>query len=430
MHTHDSSRVLVIGTTADYIQWIQEARPGKAVYITAPEIRKTAEEPAPSKEEEILCNLKDGQAVIHALVMHLESFGMDPAGVVCFDCESMALAAKIANYFKLRYPSVKSIENCRHKDISKILWRESGVDCPNSKKVGSLGDLKAFLHSSDGPVVLKPSNGSGSELVFICDSLPACEANYATLHRELAERKNNRLYINENPRMPRVVAEAYVAGDEYSCDFLLQRDDVHIIRITEKIRPSEAPFGTVGGYIFPSPLPPQFPEEKLQEALMKAARALGLETCIGMADFIISSGRIFFLEITPRPGGDCLPHLLRSACGFDMLSFAMDVAAGIPALLPNTGNIRPQMGIRLHAKAPGRLKRVNVNHASNDSRILDVKIIRRPGHRIVLPPADYESWFLGHLIVELPNGVDPRQEYLRIQEGVAIEIENETDEFE
>ena len=419
--------MLVIGTTADYIQWIRSARPGRAVYITSPEVRRTAEEPAPSKEEEIVCDLTDGESVIHSALAHFETFGLDPVGVACFDCESMALAAKIASHFKLSYPSSQSIENCRNKDLSKILWRGNGVDCPNSIKVGSLEDLKSFFNSSGSPVVIKPTSGSGSELVFICDNLPSCETNYFTLCRELGERRNNRLYMDGSNGAASVVAESYIPGDEYSCDFLLEREGVRVIRVAQKIRPPGKPFGTIGGYFLAPSFQVQSIEERLPDALERAARAIGLESCIAMADFIVSDDRIFFLEITPRPGGDCLPFLLQSACGFDMLSTAVDLGAGRPVSLPDKGSIRPHLGIRLHAPHSGQLKHVEVKPPTNGPAIVDVKITRSTGHRIVMPPADYDSWFLGHVVVELPEGVDPYQEYERIQKNVLIEVENETE---
>jgi len=422
--------VLVVGTTADYIEWVRSARPGRSVFVTSPDIRQTAEEPAPSQAEEVLCDLTDAAAVIRSVTAHLERFGFDPVGVACFDCESMALAALVAHRFNLSYPSAQSIDNCRNKGVSKSLWRRSGIDCPDSGEVSSLEELKDFFISSRGPIVIKPANGSGSELVFHCETLSACEENYATLRSELELRKNNRLYLNGKKEAICVISEAYVEGDEYSCDFLLQGESVHIIRVAKKIRPPGTPFGTIGGYVLPAPLPAQFIGGQLSMALKAASQALGLHTCIAMADFIVCNGRIHFLEMTPRPGGDCLPLLLRRACSLDVLSLTVDVAGGYPVLLPDTGGCRPHMGIRIHARTPGRLKRIEVNGSAVGSRVLDVMILRRPGHRIVMPPADYDSWVLGHIVLQLADGADPDREYRRVQESIVIEVENETDGIE
>lgn len=427
MHMPERYRVLVIGTTTDYIEWIRNARPGQAVYVTSPDVRQAAEEPTPAAGEEVICDLSDGGAVIQALEAHLETFAQNPAGVACFDCESMALAATVAKHFNLSYPSIESIGNCRSKNLSKVLWRKSGVDCPNSMNVGSLEELVDFFDSNGGLVVIKPSGGSGSELAFLCDGPSACEDHYAILCKELEVRKNNRLYSNEINKVVSIVAETYIEGPEFSCDFFLQGERVHIIRITGKIRPAKTPFGTIGGYLLPASLPAQIADGLLSKALKTAARALQLETCIGMADFIVTGGRIYFLEITPRPGGDCLPFLLRHAWGLDMLSLTVDAAAGRPVSLPDIKSIKPHLGVRLHAKTPGLLKRIEVNHDSAGSRIVDVMMLRRPGHRIVMPPADYESWFLGHVILKLEDGVDPRREYRRIQESVVVEVENDSD---
>jgi hypothetical protein len=420
----DAFRVLVIGTTADYIHLIRTARPGEVVFVTAPDVRQAAEEPPPSGGEEVLCDLADPDAVLCAVASHLDAFGIVPAGVACFDCESMALAAAVAAHFDLSYPNMASIENCRDKGRSKTLWRQNGVDCPDAVTVDTRDDLAVFFISSGGPVVLKPANGSGSELVFRCDSLPACEAHYATASEQLASKENHRLYRKSGKVSPAMVAESCIDGREYSCDFLLTGESLAIVRVAEKIRPPGSPFGTIGGYVLPAFLPPDL-QDQLPEALERAARALGLEQCIAMADFIVRGGRIFFLEITPRPGGDCLPFLIRQALGVDMLSLAVDCAAGRRVPLPDSGGIWRHMGVRLHAAGGGRLKRIVFRNGMEEDGILEMNLIRKPGHRIVMPPEDYDSWFLGHIILRLETNDDPFRVYQRICNNMEIEIEND-----
>ena len=164
---HKRPRVLVIGTTADYIEWIRTACPGKVVFVTAPEIRRHAGEPVPATVEEVLCDFMDEEAVIGALTTHLALYNLYPIGVACFDCESMALAAKIAERLGLSYPSAGAIENCRDKYLSKTLWQQNGVDCPAFRMIRSAGDVAAFFETIEGPCVLKPVSGSGSELVYV-----------------------------------------------------------------------------------------------------------------------------------------------------------------------------------------------------------------------------------------------------------------------
>jgi biotin carboxylase len=420
---HERPRVLVIGTTADYIEWIRAVCSGRVVFVTAPEIRQGAEEPEPEAEEEILCDLTDTGAVIDALTTHLSLFGLQPVGVACFDCESMSLAATIADHFGLSYPSVAAVENSRNKYLSKTLWQKSGVDCPAFRLIRSAGDMSAFFEIIQGPCVLKPVNGSGSELVYVCDSMKACESNFRIVLEELGRRENSRLYGFGDPDGPRMIAEEYVEGEEYSCDFLLDGDRVDIIRITRKIKAAEKPFGTIRGYLFPASLPKCF-SDILPGSLRAGAQALGLTRCICMADFILRDGRIIFIEMTPRPGGDCLPSLLRSASGLDILTLAIDFTEGKPVRPPDTSAVALHIGVRVHADRAGVLRSIEAKAALEDPRVLEVHITRSPGHIIILPPSDYDTWLLGHVIFRPEAGADVESECETICEKIGVEIDD------
>ena len=45
-----------------------------------------------------------------------------------------------------------------------------------------------------------------------------------------------------------------------------------------------------------------------------------------MADFIFKDDQFYFLEMTPRPGGDCLPDLIQASLGYDTLGLAIEYA--------------------------------------------------------------------------------------------------------
>ncbi len=421
----DRSCVLVIGTTTDYIDWIRKVRPRTAIFVTSPGERKNAREPAPPEEEELLCDLTNTPVVIESLKRHLKKYDLKPFGIACFDCESMPLAASVAAFFDLPYPSDEAIENCRNKYRSKSLWRKNGIGCPNFREIGCLQELRTFWAECGRQVVLKPLTGSGSELVFDCRSVEECETHYHIILGELESRKENRLYSEGNNVEGKIIAEALIEGREYSCDYFLSGDRVRIIRTAEKIRPAKAPFGTIGGYVLPASLPESLNAGQLSETLLSASLALGLSKCICMADFMVSRDRIYLLEITPRPGGDCLPHLLRRAFGLDMLAFAVDASSGLTTYEPKAAGGTSYMGMRVHAEKAGVLKRLEISDELREVDILEVNFVREKGHRIVMPPEDYESWFLGHILFKLKRDSEPQQEYKRVFDGIIMEIDGE-----
>jgi biotin carboxylase len=416
-------KILVVGTTADYIQWIRQSRPGTALFITDPRIRQAAEEPRPGSQEEILCDLADYDGVQERLAAHLARYCQHLIGVACFDCESMELAAVTARRHGLSYPSVAAVGNCRNKLLCKRLWQARRLRTPAVQLIRSAREAVRFRRQINGPVVLKPLSGSGSELIFVCADDKACETAFDQVHNGLVKRCNQRLYGSYAADAPQILAEAMIDGDEYSCDFVVRDGRAEVIRLTRKIKAADGPFGTTLGYLLaPEPLP-ALKEGRLRETLVQCAAALGIERAVCMLDFIMSRDGLVLLELAPRPGGDCLPSLLRKARNLDMLGLLLDFSCNAPLPAALRSPTEALVGLRVHARQSGRLKQIDGSRLKKDPRVREIALIRRPGHRIILPPDDYEAWMLGHVIFE-PDGAMPVEDQCRaLLDRIEIRVE-------
>ena len=51
------------------------------------------------------------------------------------------------------------------------------------------------------------------------------------------------------------------------------------------------------------------------------------------------------------------------------------------------------------------------------------RVVRQPGHVITMPPDDYDSWLLGHMIVELDGDSAVEAQCRELLEKVVIEID-------
>lgn len=399
-----SPRVLVVGTTADYIDWIRRTQPERALFLTDPGIREQAGEAPPDPSEEVLCDLTAAPRVLDGLAQHLGRWRMHLSGVACFDCESMALAAEIAAAHHLPYPSVEAVHRCRDKFVAKTIWRERGVRCPRVKRVSSGVEAAAFSREANGPIVLKPATGSGSELVFVCSGQDDSRTAYLEIEKGLISRRGNRLYLAAASDAPGIIAEEFVAGEEFSCDFIIENGKngenlgVEIIRLTRKIRSPRDPFGTIRGYVLIDALPGSVRMAEVHRQLRKSAEALGISRGICMVDLILDGDELFFLELTPRPGGDCLPFLLRESAGIDILQMALDVAENRPFSRKRPHPAAPCVGLRLLAGEAGVVQEIDWGMLAADPRVRQVNIIRKPSDTICMPPEDYDSWLLGHVI--------------------------------
>ena len=260
-------------------------------FLTDPAIRHRARETDPASQEEVLCDLSDNDLAIETLKNHLRISGLSLNGITSYDCESMALTAHLAEAFSLPYPSAQAVNNCRHKFLSKALWRQYGIHCPRARLIDSQEDAVRFHREIGGPCVFKPISGSGSELVFYGESESECRRGYGEIFNGLTHRGGNRLYKIPSGDDARVLGEEFVAGEEFSCDFLVEDGRAEVIRISRKIQEQQSPFGTMLGYVLPAPLPPGLDPTVFCETLHQGARALGLTRAICMLDFLVRDNR-------------------------------------------------------------------------------------------------------------------------------------------
>jgi len=103
--------------------------------------------------------------------------------------------------------------------------------------------------------------------------------------------------------------------------------------------------------------------------------------------------------MAPRPGGDCLPPLLRAGYGVDILGLTLDIAEGAP--LPGFPQpLHPGLaGLRLFAPLPGGVITIlDAELLLNDTRVIELTLTKKPGDRIVQPPEDYFSRILGYAL--------------------------------
>nr|MCX6833551.1 ATP-grasp domain-containing protein [candidate division Zixibacteria bacterium] len=419
------SRVLVVGTTADYIDLIDRRYPGRALFITDVRERSMARETPPLPGSELLCDLKDLAGFHTALVSHLEKWRQTVSGVTSYDCESMELASSLAERLGLPYPSTDAIRLVRDKLATKGRWQQEAVNGPRAALVTSEKEAAHFAADVRGPVVLKPLTGSGSELTFRCDRPDDCRSAFRLIKTGLARRADARMYASSSQagQQPMIEIEEWLDGPEYSCDFIIDGETVQVIRVAAKLHSSRMPFGTTLAYLLPARLPGDLTEASLADKLRAAALAVGIRRAVCMVDFIVRDGQPYFLELTPRPGGDCLPPLIMQSCGLDMLGVALDFAEGKPISVPPASQWTHLVGLRLFACAAGRIGRLDASAVLTHPAVVECHFKRAPGHVVTLPPEDYDSWLLGHIIFRPSSHRLQESECLALASRIIVETE-------
>jgi biotin carboxylase len=424
--------VLIVGTTPDYVVKLYERYPSSLLFLT--DIR-FKEDPLLKKippSSMIFASLENSEEACRRAHEFLKAGWAAPDGIACFDCDSLLLASRLGSELGLRFPAWEAIARCRSKFESKKIWTGRGVASPIASIASSLPETIDFFESHGENMVLKPLAGSGSELLFHCRGKSDVTKAVSILEQELPKRKGNPLFRPfPNPAGDSLidpcscwVAEEFISGPEFSCDFVLQEGEVLFIRETGKIKATDKPFGSVLAYTFPPRYPAGFQKRVLKAVLRKATNSLGFDWGYFMVDFILHQGTPILLEMTPRPGGDSIPELVRAAAGLDTLALYLDFVQG-DFKEPEGLSLLPESFASLNFFAPmeGKIQVLDGRKVQASPHVRKLFFKKQVGERVILPPKDYDNRLLGYCIIEATPGLDLIAETQRIQELLEVRIE-------
>jgi len=427
-----SRSVLIVGTTPDYVVKLYGRYSKSLLFLTDTRFREDPLLRGLPPSALIFASLeKPDQACIRTRES-LRAAGLSLHGIGCFDCDSLLLASRLGSELGLRFPAWDAIARCRSKFESKKTWTGRGVASPIASIASSLPETVAFFRSHGENIVLKPLAGSGSELLFHCRDESDVTKAVTILEEELPKRKGNPLF-RPFPNLSGDafidpcacwVAEEFISGPEFSCDFVLQHDEVFLIRETGKIKATDKPFGSVLAYTFPPRYPAGLNKQVLKEVLKKAATSLGFDWGYFMVDYILHQGTPILIEMTPRPGGDSIPELVRAATGVDTLALYLDFVQG-DFKEPEELSLPPESfaSLNFFALVEGKIEVLDGKKATAYPHVRKLFFKKQAGDRVILPPKDYDNRLLGYCIIEAKPGLDLVEETRRLQQLLEVRIE-------
>jgi len=427
-----SGSVLIVGTTSDYVAKLFERYSKSLLFLTD---RRFQEDPLLQKlppSSLTFASLEKSDEARRKTHEFLRTKLTTPDGIACFDCDSLLLASRLGSELGLRFPPWEAIARCRSKFETKKTWTACGVASPIASMVSSLTETLSFFRSHGENMVLKPVAGSGSELLFYCKDESDVRKAVAILEEELPKRRGNPLFRpfptpgGGSPIDPCScwVAEEFISGPEFSCDFVLQDEEIFFIRETGKIKAADKPFGSVLAYTFPPRYPAGFQKQTLKEILRKATNSLGFDWGYFMVDYILHQGTPSLIEMTPRPGGDSIPELVSAATGLDTLALYLDFVQGRFKEPKDTALLAESFAsLNFFAPMEGKIQVLDGEKVRVCPHVRKLFFKKQTGDRVILPPKDYDNRFLGYCIIEAKQGLDLVEETRRLGELLEVRIE-------
>ncbi|MDO5618532.1 ATP-grasp domain-containing protein [Kocuria sp.] len=324
----------------------------------------------------------------------------EPAAVLSFYEYYAAQAAELADELGLPGPNPEAVRVCRNKADQRDTLRCTNLSLRYAR-CGTPEEAAQTARDMGRPVVVKPTNLTGSVLVRRCETPEeAAEAAAAVLHQES--------YLGV-PVTPEVVVEEFIEGREYSVELMHGQ----AVAVTGK----ELAAGTVIeiAHTVPAPI-----HDGIHAALASAAEATCKMIGLGWGPAHVEvrredSGRIVVIEVNARVAGDRIPELVRLVTGRDLVQEQICAALGREVDRAPCCGARTAM-ICFRQGPGGRLDRVGGEdraHAVPGVREVHVRIAQGQEHRLNDSNQDRVAWCIA-------TGEDATEARLRAQEALGL----------
>ena len=264
-------------------------------------------------------------------------------------------AAPVATWVseKLKLPTnpYRSVQILSEKDLFRNFLTTNGFNAPKSLGFSEDGLSLARIEDFHFPLILKPTDSSGSKGVVKITGPDQLDKAAA--------------YALSFSRKKRIVVEEFIDtagnqlhGDGYVLDgqlvFCYLGDHHYDVPVNPFV-----PYATT----WPSKEPVSILEE-VQKEVQRVLSLLGFDNGPINIEARIYREMIYIMEIGPRNGGNFVPQVLKWITGFDMVKAEIDRLLGKPVVV---SGLKQGVGAYyvIHSATDGILKQVSIDHRLN-----------------------------------------------------------------
>ena len=291
------------------------------------------------------------------IIRTIGRLGKNVRGAVSFCSEAgMLLAARIREEFQLPGPKLALCRRLFDKATQRRIWTEAGVPGPIWKVCRSYEEAKIEIKSFGFPLIIKPTDSSGSRGVTKIESLKDDIESAIELAFQFS-------------KSGEVLLESFMDGIEFTVEVFGTGEDVYVLAVTEK-KKVPGTRGTVA-YELATPDRPNEILDRISGAVVDAFKALSYTEGPGHAEAILKKdGSVGLVEVAGRGGGFMVfDKLVPLASGVNIARLTAIQSVGLI-----TGKIEKKsqaVVLRFFPSQPGRL--LSVSGFEKANRIFGVE---------------------------------------------------------
>lgn len=313
------------------------------------------------------------------------SYGVDPAVVTAAYVQQQMGLPSMGPY--------ESVCILQDKDLFRSFLAKNGFNVPRMRVFSSFEEAVSEKEWYQFPVIVKPTDGSGSKGVTRVDSFD-----------QLAPAVEHALDFS---RCKKIIVEEYIEkeGCSSDTDCFSVDGEMRIVTFSAQRFDAQAanPY-TPSAYSWPSTFTAE-QEKYLAAELQRAITLLGMRTALYNIETRIGTNhKPYIMEITPRAGGNRLAEMVRYATGADMVTAAVKAAMG-----EDVSGLKQQpynghwAEVILHASKDGKFSRLVIDGSVN-ATIVEEDLWVKPGDEV--EAFNGASNAIGTLVLKFNNEED------------------------
>ena len=228
----------------------------------------------------------------------------------------------------------------------------------------------------DGPIVLKPANRQASVGTQVLRDLGAVDAAWAECTQQ-----DEGIYAPDRPKPLVMLAEQFVAGDEFSVELLVRDGEPLFANVTEK-HLFDGPRPIELGHAVPAPIAIALSEQLIAQT-RGVLDAIGFGSGFVHCEWIVMDGIPYLVECAGRMPGDLIVPMIDNAWRTDMVGAFATVMRGGELAEPLPSSAAGGSGVCFVRAEPGEVVSVRgVEEARALDGVLAADVLVAPGDRV------------------------------------------------
>ncbi len=319
---------------------------------------------------------------------------------------SVITGAIVAKRLGLNAVPVDVARRCRNKRLTRHRLREHRPSyCPEFCVLESSADLPGAVHRLGFPLIMKPTDSSGSKGVLVVDNDKNLADGYA--------------YARSFSEEGVVLAEELLASNQVSVESITYRGRTEILAIGDTLTTS-LPFRATTGHTMPATLSQEAMEE-VGFVVRETLALLGSEQGPSHLEFCLTEDGPKLLDVAARvSGGFIASHLVPIATGVNVLRAVLSVALGQTPDVRHTTH--RGAAIRFFNPPAGVVQTVDgLEDARAIPGVLDVACQLAPGD--TASPIENSAGRVGHVLAHGKDAAEAAERAERALRSVRITLQ-------